>query len=224
MDIKNYLKVFLLIFTCSAYPQQYSLQGRIFDSGNKEVLIGVKVRLLPAKRETSTGINGQYMFDSLSAGVYLLKAFYIGYQEISDTIEISDKSGNIVNDIYMTPEPQPAITYTDTIISGRYNNFVKYNAVQPCNSRERWWVIGNSELYNKYKLILSKISRNHKPYNYHTEVFVTLKGKVSSIGIFGRRGGFLHQFIVEKVLEMRPLKENDCKKGSARTQIYKGKK
>ena len=53
------------------------------DKDTQEPLIGAKIFLNNNEYETSTNVDGLFTFKNLSAGIYKIKAEYVGYKTVS---------------------------------------------------------------------------------------------------------------------------------------------
>ncbi|MFN7118376.1 MAG: outer membrane beta-barrel protein [Saprospiraceae bacterium] len=86
-----------------ATAQGFMLSGKMLDQAGTEPLIGVNVVLLRAADSTqvagtTTDVNGDFQFERLRPGGYVLRATYVGYQTLNQaiTLERADKNlGNI---------------------------------------------------------------------------------------------------------------------------------
>lgn len=90
-----------MTFTYLSFAQQYSLSGRVINLKNNRGIIGAKIKLSPFDRETETDINGNYSFDSLSSGTYVINCTFFSYVDYADTIVIKEMIKNEKN-IFMT--------------------------------------------------------------------------------------------------------------------------
>lgn len=59
------------------------ISGYILDKDTQEPLIGAKIFLNNNEYETSTNVDGLFTFKNLSAGIYKIKAEYVGYKTVS---------------------------------------------------------------------------------------------------------------------------------------------
>ena len=86
---KNILLILFLFGTLSSFSQEkVTLSGTIFDTKNKETLIGVNLYIFEAKASLTTNEYGFYSI-SLPKGDYTVSISYLGYQEISEKIVLS---------------------------------------------------------------------------------------------------------------------------------------
>ncbi len=76
--------VFLTIATCSiwdSFAQSGSVEGTITDAKTGETLIGCNVLMQGTTKGTVTDLDGHYVLDNLSAGIYNLVVSYISYDQ-----------------------------------------------------------------------------------------------------------------------------------------------
>ncbi|MEM6335232.1 MAG: TonB-dependent receptor [Bacteroidota bacterium] len=71
---------------------QYSLTGQVLDASEQSVLPGANVLLTPATQQLSSGtfagLNGQFAFTDVPAGLYVLSTSMVGYTAGQDTIAV----------------------------------------------------------------------------------------------------------------------------------------
>lgn len=106
-----------LVFHVSA---KVKLEGKIMDGNTSQTLEYVNLRLLNADsvfiRGTASGSNGEFIFENLEKGDYLINASYIGYEELYISISNLDEnldvgeitmhnSAILLNDITVTANP-----------------------------------------------------------------------------------------------------------------------
>ena len=79
----------ILLSSCKLFSQEkFTLSGTIYDSKNKETLIGVSVFVEETKTGTTTNEYGFYSI-TLPKGIYKLSISYLGYSTISETINLN---------------------------------------------------------------------------------------------------------------------------------------
>jgi hypothetical protein len=88
-----------------------------------------------------------------------------------------------------------------TLYTGFYSLGFEVSAFTPCGSEEKWWT-GGAELVERYRDL------NVEQYR---EVFVRLRGNVSEEGNYGHLGAYNRQFEVSEVVEIREVKDGDCR-------------
>ncbi len=88
-------KVFIFIFflATSLHAQQFTVSGKIVDV-EKNSLSYVTVVLLKASDSTfvsgtSTGVDGQFVFNTISQGAFVLKASFIGFEDLFIPAEVN---------------------------------------------------------------------------------------------------------------------------------------
>ena len=73
-----------------------SIQGQIFDERTNETLVGVKVTLEETNQVTYTDLNGNYSFENLKPGDYMLTTSYISYESIKlIDLQLSKKKNHV---------------------------------------------------------------------------------------------------------------------------------
>ena len=75
----TYLFTILFITSASSYAQ--SIKGKIIDETNSDVLIGATVKIEGTKFGAITDLEGTYIIDNLTPGVYNILVSYIGYSD-----------------------------------------------------------------------------------------------------------------------------------------------
>ncbi len=99
MKVKQFL-VFLVfgVSNLISYGQEYTLNGNIQDTFNREKLIGVNVYVKELDKGTTTNNYGYYTL-SLPKGDYEISYSYVGYKVTTVTVSIN---GNIRQDVLLT--------------------------------------------------------------------------------------------------------------------------
>ncbi|MCQ2280854.1 MAG: TonB-dependent receptor [Bacteroidales bacterium] len=107
------MKRFLLsfIFVMAIVPlltaQRHTVSGVVKDNSNGETVKGIMVSLMPVEdvSQAFTGFSNQAGFYSITApkGTYIFFIQYLGYQDIKDTIELTE---NITKNIDLLPEAE----------------------------------------------------------------------------------------------------------------------
>ncbi len=67
---------------------QFSLQGTVTQSGTNNVLPGATVKIQSTAKTTQTNASGNYQFNNLEAGTYMLTVTYVGYTALAKTITL----------------------------------------------------------------------------------------------------------------------------------------
>jgi len=97
--------------------------------------------------------------------------------------------------------------------SGEWEGFVTLgsggDSFRPCGSRETWWVKskGFTKTLEKLKMQYKQVAE--RPYD---PVYLSISGEVSKKGQFGPLGSYQRVIYIVEVLEIRPAKDDDCRK------------
>lgn len=87
----------------------------------------------------------------------------------------------------------------------RYEGFYTWgfevNGFEPCGSTESWWVT-EGDLHTRY----GQVSTGE-----YQPVFVRLEGEVGPEGRYGHMGAYTREIAVREVVEMRPVRDADCR-------------
>ncbi len=103
--VKRYcLWVIFGIISIHLHAQAGSISGIIYDSENKETLIGTTVQIENTTKGTTTDIDGKFTLAGIPAGTHTLIVSYIGYQTLrkSGVVVESGKETNI--EILLAPD------------------------------------------------------------------------------------------------------------------------
>ena len=103
--IRIFLFVACLYLSLSVSAQ--SLSGVVKDKASDEVLISATVKLVPENGSalfTTTDLSGQFSFNKIKSGTYVLNISYIGYKAYMETVKIANTSSKI--NVYMQENPQ----------------------------------------------------------------------------------------------------------------------
>ena len=88
--MRIYLIVLLLLF-CQVLFAQSSIQGKVVETHNQIPLQNAYVQLVNANNQiTYTDIEGRFEFKSLPAGTYYLLVHSLGFESLTDTIELHE--------------------------------------------------------------------------------------------------------------------------------------
>lgn len=85
----------LLLVAClclSLSVSAQSLSGVVKDKASDEVLISATVKLVPENGSalfTTTDLSGQFYFNKLKSGTYVLNISYVGYKAFMETVKIT---------------------------------------------------------------------------------------------------------------------------------------
>ncbi len=75
----NYLVLLLFSFSL-AFGQTGKIKGKITESGTNEPLIGANIIIAGSSLGAASNVNGEYSITNVEAGVYEVKASFIGFQ------------------------------------------------------------------------------------------------------------------------------------------------
>lgn len=98
--------LFFMLFNLGLMAQ-FSLKGRVYDSGNGKSLPGATVMIDNTFKATATDKKGEFTISKLKAGDYIVKISFIGYKTLHKTIELnSDKTLEFALEptVYMSDE------------------------------------------------------------------------------------------------------------------------
>ena len=103
----KYLQFYLLILlnTCLFALDLITITGKVRSESGEE-LIGANVSILESSTGTATDVNGNYRFEVLKEPLknqFSVKASYIGYKSIIDTVILSELSNNVVELDFVLP-------------------------------------------------------------------------------------------------------------------------
>lgn len=83
MQHRCIMMLFAMLLPALAFAQDGKLRGRITDKESGEAMIGATVVLEGTTRGAATDVNGEYIVLAVPAGVYTVRANYIGYAQYS---------------------------------------------------------------------------------------------------------------------------------------------
>lgn len=89
MQISIRLILLILLISESLLAQYAHVEGRVTNAQN-QVVSGVSVQLLETKKGQTSNAEGQFSFNSLKAGMYTLKASYVGYKTLQEKINLEE--------------------------------------------------------------------------------------------------------------------------------------
>src|SRR4030066_35354 len=81
--IKRITMLLLFLSLPSLLLAQGRIKGKVTDLTTGEPLIGANVLVVSTSFGAATDVNGEYLISNLEAGVYEVRASYIGYQTIT---------------------------------------------------------------------------------------------------------------------------------------------
>ncbi len=82
-----HIMVFLLTNTI-AYSQNVNLSGFVKDASSGDPLVGANVYIVGTSLGTASNEKGFYKLPNISEGIYIVRAEYIGYMMMEDSVEI----------------------------------------------------------------------------------------------------------------------------------------
>ena len=68
---------FTILYTGTGYSQ--SIQGKIIDASNSELLPGAVIKIQGTNKGTATDLDGKYILEDVKPGIYTIVISYIGY-------------------------------------------------------------------------------------------------------------------------------------------------
>ncbi|MBC7653123.1 MAG: TonB-dependent receptor [Oligoflexus sp.] len=105
--LKHYwcLAFFILLNTNNLYSQEcnFILFGTIKDANSKEVLPGASIKLIGAKQQTITEVDGHYHLESLCNQLYTIEISFIGFDTKTQKVNINGKTELNIN---LFPNPK----------------------------------------------------------------------------------------------------------------------
>ena len=103
----------LAIFSFSLVHSQGKITGYVYnDDGAIEFS---KVSISPVKKNALSNSNGRFEFDDLPFGNYVIKISYIGYESVTDTIEVSQIMTNVNRNFKLS---RPIMELDDIVVTG----------------------------------------------------------------------------------------------------------
>ncbi len=82
----------LFFSTSLAHAQSVSISGVVRDAQDGGTLIGANVILVGTSLGAATNESGRYIIPNVKAGTYIIRAGYIGYSPVSDTLIVSGEA------------------------------------------------------------------------------------------------------------------------------------
>lgn len=86
-----------------AFAQTGTITGQAVDAQTGEALPGANVLLVELARGAATDVSGMYTIDDVPAGSYTLRASFIGYRQLQQTVQVSGDQELEVN-LSMQPD------------------------------------------------------------------------------------------------------------------------
>jgi outer membrane receptor protein involved in Fe transport len=108
----------LALVTTSAFAQDGSIHGIVFDEQTGEELTGANVLVIGTTYGASTDLDGKYEIENIPPGTYDLRFSFIGYNaQVVTGIEVN--AGDPVQlDVNIKPVSTQAFTIEDIVVSG----------------------------------------------------------------------------------------------------------
>ena len=107
----KYLFYTVLLSLCiqPAFAQQHNLQGKVHDASSNTPFANVTVLLISQTdsirtRETLTHSDGSFVLDNLDQGMYVLRLQYLGYEQLDESIELTEDID--IGTLYLTESSQ----------------------------------------------------------------------------------------------------------------------
>lgn len=92
----------ILFCCCFIQTIAQNLTGTVRDGRTSQPIAGVTVRLLPTTKGTTTAASGNFRFDGLPQGQYVLRISSVGYQLVDEVVRVAERTNPNVS-IALTP-------------------------------------------------------------------------------------------------------------------------
>ena len=89
---KTLLTCTFLIFFGKLYASDYTISGYVTDTKSEQSLIGANIYIEGTSLGSATDEKGYYKIASVKEGTYTIKVSYIGYETLTDTIQLDQTS------------------------------------------------------------------------------------------------------------------------------------
>ena len=94
------LLLMFCLFAFQSYAQQAAIQGSVQNAADKTMMPGAIISIQKATDEQPTnGVmtdgNGEFKFDKIASGTYLIKINYLGFKPLSRSVEVTDELINL---------------------------------------------------------------------------------------------------------------------------------
>ncbi len=97
INFKHYLllQIVLLFVITPVFAQRFSVKGRVQNATDKSMMPGAIVTIQKSTEKTatngeSTDANGEFVFENIAAGPYLVKINYMGFKPVSKSVDVED--------------------------------------------------------------------------------------------------------------------------------------
>ncbi len=124
MKIK--LLIFFSVFLLFKVNAQSTLSGRIADAKTHEPLPGVNVYIQELSAGNVSDNSGHYQLTNLPKGTFLVSYSFVGYETVTQKIEIEKKQEHLVRNIMMHPM---VIQGQEVVITGSFTGTQHENTV-----------------------------------------------------------------------------------------------
>ena len=132
--------IFLTLALLAALPGHSQDQctgvfsGQIHDESNKPV-IGAAIVILQTGLGQVTGLQGDFRFEGLCAGVYRIRVQYLGYEDVEFDIEINGRVNRVIHlEEGATELDEVVIHHHDVTLTEHARNFVQLDEKQLAES------------------------------------------------------------------------------------------
>src|SRR5690554_71501 len=112
IKVKTYIIIFLLALTAGISFGQNSLSGRVTEEHTGEPLIGAHVYIPDLHKGTTTDVEGNFLFDQLPKGSFLVEVGYLGY---SKQVFRAEVEGNVTIEVELV---HAAIEMAEVVVTG----------------------------------------------------------------------------------------------------------
>ncbi len=81
--------IFLIALTANLFSQNFYIKGNVISGLGNNTIEGASISLTPSSKITVTDVLGNFIFNGLTVGTYILKVNYIGYEKFEKTIVLN---------------------------------------------------------------------------------------------------------------------------------------
>lgn len=164
-------KLLFMVMVClvsvgTAFAQSGSLSGTVTDAETGEVLPGANVLITELSRGAAVNASGEYEIDDIPTGTYQLRVTFIGYNEMTRSVEIS--AGENVVDIAL----EPGIAMGEVVVTA----------------------LGEEVDERQLSFSTQKISEEQLNVTQNSNIKTGLAGKVAGVQMVGQAGSKLGEF------------------------------
>ncbi|MEL6538861.1 MAG: carboxypeptidase-like regulatory domain-containing protein, partial [Bacteroidota bacterium] len=89
------LTLIALLISTLTWAQNGSITGKIVDAEDGTSLIGANALIEETKKGASTDLDGNFTISGLSAGDYTLKITFVGFEELTMAVSVSDGNTDV---------------------------------------------------------------------------------------------------------------------------------